>query len=297
MPVTVYGPYSSLAPPDGDLPSGSLDVGVLDEQIRASAIATTLRGVTQVGDQFSVEFEDALSSGDKDLLDGSTDQAANHPCAAGSILGDHSGPVSPPKIRAWTAEDGTEDVTAVDYIRSLSIRLQPVLTFDKGEVTRRDFFETAVLSNGQVVGTNLVVREDYVYNRDANGIVQSRDLTISWYADDDTVFTSKVRSKLYTPMEGLREGKRFRANVIDQLQIDTLFLIMTTEGWDEPTAQAAGASFMFSVQTETTLYVEADDKATLTAAINADTTHTWLDNVINPGPPAVTIRDYVIAGL
>lgn len=295
MAETTYGPYSSLAPPDGDIPSGELDVGVLDEQIRASI--SGLAGVSQLGDEFWVTFDNELSAEDKLSLDGGASQSPNHPCSAGSVIGDHSGSASPPKIRAWIAPDGSEDITAVDYIRSLSIRLQPALTFDQGEVTRRDYFESAALVDGAIVGTNLIVREDFVYARDANGIVQSRTLTINWYAEDDSVVATKVREKLYTPMEGLREGKRFRSNVIDQIQIQTLFLIMVTTGWDEATAQAAGASFMFSVQAETNLYVEADDKATLTAAINADTAHAWLDNTIDPGPPAVTMRSYIVAGL
>jgi len=278
------------------VPSGLLDVGVLHEQILDSAISATLLGVFSHGDEFFVMFEDELVAGDKALLDGSVDQAPNHPCAPGSIIGDHSGPASPPKIRAFMTEDGTEDITAVDYIRSLSIRLQPALTFSQGEVTRCDYFELASLVNGEVVGTNLVVREDYTYVRDANGIVQSRSLTISWYAEDDSVAATKVRNKLYTPMEGLREGKRFRSNVVDQLQVNTLYLIMVTEGVDEATAQAMGSAFMLSIQSELALYIEADDKATLVASIQA-ANDTWLDNVIDAGPPPVTIRDYLTSSL
>ena len=188
------------------------------------------------------------------------------------------------------------DLSTLDYVRGLAIRLQPKMTFNKGELVQRQFYESAVLeADGSQTFSGLAVQEDVVYTRDANGLVQSRVMTITWYNEDGSVALTKTRNKLYTPLEGLREGKRMRGNNFDQLQIDTLGMIMMTTGWDIATAQADGGAFMMSLQSESTNYVEADDAAGLIAAINASSvaTFVWLDNDVG----GITIRQYLVAGL
>lgn len=90
-----------------DLPDGAVNAGRLDMEIRASAIVTALASVSTAADVLTITFKDALSAGDKTLLDGD----ATGP--AGGLLAAHdsspSAPVAlvridqtvdPPKVHA-----------------------------------------------------------------------------------------------------------------------------------------------------------------------------------------------------
>lgn len=65
MPQTTY-PYSIL----NDFPSGLVELSKFDVEIRNSAITTSLVRIDTNGDLIEVVFSDALSAGEKTILDG-----------------------------------------------------------------------------------------------------------------------------------------------------------------------------------------------------------------------------------
>lgn len=80
MPETTYT-YSIAS----DIPAGEVALGRLQQEIQASAILTALKGINRNDDVLDVIFKDALSAGDKTLLDGDTTGPA------GGLIGAHTG--------------------------------------------------------------------------------------------------------------------------------------------------------------------------------------------------------------
>jgi hypothetical protein len=60
------------------------------------------------------------------------------------------------------------------------------------------------------------------YKRDADGLVQNRNLTIKWFLTDDTVGGIKNTIKYYSPQESIDEGISRRGNVISDTKSYTL---------------------------------------------------------------------------
>ena len=177
----------------------------------------------------------------------------------------------------------------------------PTIAFD-GSYSKREFFD-AVQHNpdGSISGVGpVIIREEYAYAHDpTTGVLTDRTKTITWFNTDDTVAAKKVRPRAYNLADGLAEGKRWRANVVDRIQINVFGMILATTGWDIPTAMAAGAAFNLYAKAAAANYISVEDRQGLIDAItNADVaTFTWIDNVIDPGPPVVTIRDYMLADI
>lgn len=215
-----------------------------------------------------------------------------------------------PKIHRYflTPRHELIDVREVDYVRGLSVRLQPeklLSTTVKGEVVQINFYDSATLQPDgvSVVFDDLVVREDHAYTRDSAGVAIMQTKTIRWYGEDDSEIAQKVRTKIYSLDERIAEGKTRRRNHVNEMQFTVLGMIIATEGLtgtpEEIAAQAAalGIAFFATVQSEIALYVDTGDQLTLGTAIttiDTGTEHTWLENVIDPGPPAVTIEGYLL---
>lgn len=73
----------------GDFPGGKVNVGKLDDEIRRSAITTSLSHVDRNIDIVDIWFNAALSSGDKSILDGNTTGPA------GGLIAAHDNSPSP----------------------------------------------------------------------------------------------------------------------------------------------------------------------------------------------------------
>lgn len=184
----------------------------------------------------------------------------------------------------------------VDYKRQLSQRLHPVITdVYKGEVREITYYESVVVDpvTGVQTGVTPVVKENYVYTRNADLIAQTRDLTIVWFKNDGTEHQDqKVRNKVYTNEQAIAEGVRRRTNIIDFMQIPLLGMMMQTIPCTYAEAVDQGGLFFEQYVVEVETYKFSPRQNTLQNAITDDTTYAWLNNVIAVGP--VTIRDYMI---
>jgi hypothetical protein len=79
--------------------------------------------------------------------------------------------------------------------------------------------------------SDLQVKEERTFNRDAVGLVTSRAMTISWYANNEVVCIGET-IKYYSPAEAIEEGITRRKNIIADAKIYCLSTIGQAYGFD-----------------------------------------------------------------
>jgi len=186
----------------------------------------------------------------------------------------------------------------VDYIRTLTARLQPVITdMYKGEVREITYYVSAVLNPDKTLtGTTPVIKEVHEYTRDTDKIALTRLITISWYRVDETISpTEKTRLKYYTGDEAIKEGVRRRTNITDGIQIPVVGMLMATEGMTSTEALEAGSAMMDQYASEIQSYIQTPKLHSFQDAVTNDTDYLWLDNVIDG--EGTTIRLYILDAL
>jgi hypothetical protein len=87
-----------------DFPGGAVNTAKLHAEIQASAIVTALEGINTSGDVIEIVFKDALSAGDKTILDGDTTGPA------GGLIAAHDNTASPSSITETQILNEAEEV-------------------------------------------------------------------------------------------------------------------------------------------------------------------------------------------
>lgn len=205
-------------------------------------------------------------------------------------------------VKLWRYIDhGGDRLSAphdVDYITQITYRLHPTNSIIvDGEIRQVDYYHAATMdpTTGAVTYSDLIVRESFVYTRDAVGFARGRTQTITWYREDDTAHpATKTRVKLYEPDESLREGQRRRSNITDTLAMNMAGWLMVTQT-QLPNPQDRlnlGRQFMRDHKLSFDMFIDTSSAAILTEVV-ADTTE-WLDDELAPG---VTIRATILDAL
>lgn len=130
-----------------------------------------------------------------------------------------------------------------------------------------------------------IVKIDYVFNRDTDGYLISKDKTVSWMLEDDTwsPLTQFDVLPVTNNTEKLAEIKKRRANVIAEV-----------EGLAQDIGLGQGIKDIYNTyMNEVSLYLNAGEPD-LKDAIDADTTYPWLDG-LTVNPPIITIRQFLVA--
>ena len=185
----------------------------------------------------------------------------------------------------------------VNYKSGLSCRLSPKYTFVKGELQKVEFYESSTtLPNFGQLYDNIMLEVDFTYTRDAAGFAVSRTKDIGWYFVDDTLSPiRKLMTKHYTNDQSIREGKRRRGNIIDQMQLPIIGMMIQAAGMTQTDAILEGRSFSAFYRDQINNFIEVSHKQIITDITN-DTTHTWLNAIIS-ADPLLTIRDFIIGEL
>lgn len=103
----------------------------------------------------------------------------------------------------------------INFKTGLTIRLHPKRTFVKGELVKVEYFEHY---DGETF-ENLILFENYVYDRDEDGLAIKRTQTITWLWDDNQESEDKkVTEKYYDKKTQIYEIRRRRENTTDWLQ-------------------------------------------------------------------------------
>lgn len=190
----------------------------------------------------------------------------------------------------------------VNYETGLTTRLHPTVSeMVDGEVRRIDYYASASIDmqTGAVSYSDLIVREDFAYQRDAVGFARARTQTITWYLEDGTPHpTTKQRPKFYEPDESLREGMRRRGNITDKLAMDLAGILMVTQTQlaNPQDRLDLGRDFMRFHKTSFDMFVDASSAQILyDVRDDAEPAHAvWIDDEIAPG---VTIRATILDAL
>jgi len=184
--------------------------------------------------------------------------------------------------------DKTESPTDINYITGLNSQLFPKRTMVQGEVQTVEWYSDQAL-------TDLVLKADIVYSRDAAGFATNRQTTRCWYLKDGTPHPdTKVTVKDYDaePMAKIAEGKRRRGNIVNHIEANVAGMLLATETGETQAILDMGRSFMETYNTEINIFISAS-KQNLYTVTQADTAHPWLDNVIDG--QGTTIRQWVLA--
>lgn len=137
-------------------------------------------------------------------------------------------------------------------------------TFVTGELRLVEYFK-------EFDGTtysNLVVKEERAYTRNAWDLAEYRTQTSTWYLEDDTIGCTKVTTKYYNPQESMEEAEYRRTNLLSDAKLYTASVVGLPDALD----------FMKSVNTEISLYIQGEQDSLLVAI--AASTKPYLDPTI-----------------
>lgn len=219
------------------------------------------------------------------------------------------------KLHRYQSTIGT-DHRQVDYKTGLTARLEKKVTsMVDGEVREVEYhaddaFDDLVLKVAVFKDQALTTPG---YTRTSNGLAVERWTERTWYREDDTAHPeTKVTHKTYShdSLQQMREGRRRRGNVIDQLSITVLNLLVATETAVDPlnptpaeitAAEVIAMPWLATYDVHVNNYIRVGDLAWKTAGSPnlTDDTATWLDNDCEPVgyPASTTIRDVILGSL
>jgi hypothetical protein len=214
-----------------------------------------------------------------------------------SFAGSPIQPLTTSPYKIWRYSNVGSPLT-LDYVTGLKIKLHRKSTIVKGECTKEEFY---VNYNGTTY-SDLIVKEEHLFARDALGFAASRTTTVTWYLEDGTPSTStKTWTKYYSNLEKIDEGKIRRGNLVDNLQMPCIGLISIAM-IGTPNATTAvileGRRFLADYKIEFDNFIGASDK-TILACLN-DSNHekyisvgeySWIDTMT---PYGMTIRQYLV---
>lgn len=198
----------------------------------------------------------------------------------------------------------SEPPMRVDFITGLDIKLYRKSILVKGECIREEFYQTVSINptTGALTYSNLIVKEETTYVRNALGFPVTKNSTIS-YALENGLFhsTVKILTKVYSSLEQIEEGKTRRGNLVDGLQMPCIGLIsfaMIGSFNATPAIILEGRRFLSYYKDEFELFVSSSDKSVLSCLSDSAnpryvsvSNYSWIDSMT---PYQITIRQYLI---
>lgn len=124
-------------------------------------------------------------------------------------------------------------------------QLYPKRTFVQGELQLVEWYLDSAL-------TTMVLSTSINYTRDNDGFATSRTTTRTWYNTDNSVNPlTKTKTKYYTQLEMIKEGKRRRENIVNGVQLPILNFL-------KEAALDETASVLYGLDSQTVLLVARD---------------------------------------
>lgn len=193
-------------------------------------------------------------------------------------------------------DDEEADPSGIDFKNSLTIRLHPLEVVEAGELRKITYYAFAEPNEEGTIDYSLpITQAEFDYTRDDTGFALYRVATRKWYLDNGTLGPhEKVQIKYYTHGGSIKEGKRRRNNIIDDMLLTCLGLIIATTGASREEALDLGRDLLKEYQTDKSAFIDEAHRA-LINSIATDTNHAWLDNPIDSN--GTTIRDYILSNL
>ena len=184
-----------------------------------------------------------------------------------------------------------------NYSSGLTDTLYPKRHFNQGELYKVEHFSDEAR-------TDLIIRVDIVYTRDALGFALDRTTTRTWIKENGEDHpNTKVTRKVYHQgtLDPIEEGIRRRGNIVKGLQMPILGMMMATistkSGESEPERQARivklGRKFLAENKEDFTMFTEDSNRQIVDNV--KESTDFWIDNIIDAN--GTTIRLYILAQL
>lgn len=123
-------------------------------------------------------------------------------------------------------------------------------TIVKGELVKVEYFK----EYDGTTYSNLVVEETRTFNRDSIGIIQTRDILIKWFLEDDSVGCTKSWTKYYNADEAIQEGIDRRNNMISVAKTTLLRELALVHG--VPLNQQYSFDLLLTIGTEMKYFAE-----------------------------------------
>jgi uncharacterized phage-associated protein len=198
-----------------------------------------------------------------------------------------------PNTPKWAFSDSP---VTIDFITGLDRRLHPIYTFNKGRLTKTDYYNVELVNDIEV--RELVVTEFNEYVDDSEAIVISRTKTIKWYGNTFVNGEAsswehgpdiKVMEKVYSFQERLVEGVRRRQNIIGDVKA-ILLQHLVIHFADMQQALSTSKEYFQSVSKEVYDYTEVNSDS-LQSAITA-CEEPWMSEAVKE--QLITTLNYVI---
>lgn len=195
----------------------------------------------------------------------------------------------------------TEPPVDVDYVSGLMIKLHRKATLVKGECVKEEFYANY---DGEMY-SNLIVKEESVFTRDALGFPIFKDVTISWANEDDAFHkTTKTWRKYYSSLEKISEGKIRRGNLFNSLQMPMIGLIslaMLETNVPSPEVILEGRKFLAAYKNQFETFIADSNKEIILCLDQADHPN-YIDSEVWPWidyttPYGITIRQFLLSEL
>jgi len=145
-----------------------------------------------------------------------------------------------------------------------------------------------------------VMEKYWTFNLDDDGFIEDKKVEVAFVKSDGTIgdkFTLSFKTYDLSVPDDLDEVMQERASsrkfVISTLKGQLMYLLKVLHPNEADQVTAWGASFFNKHNSALGSYYEADNSIFI-AAVSADTEHTWLDAVAQPG---VTLRSMVIGAV
>lgn len=135
------------------------------------------------------------------------------------------------KLYNYTKDVGPEKFEEAPFGIDYNILgLHKKRTFNKGELILVEYYGDYDLQTKEY--SDLVLKEERTYHRDADLLAYQRDMKVTWYLIDDSVGDCKETKKFYAPDESIREGIKRRDNIISNVKLSIFFLLGKTDAYD-----------------------------------------------------------------
>jgi hypothetical protein len=195
--------------------------------------------------------------------------------------------------------DPYQDAFNVDFITGLNVKLHRKSILIKGELQREEYYLNYISG----VYSELIVKEETTYTRDANGFPVYKDVLVSWVCEDGT-FHEKTKSwrKWYSYLERIQEGKTRRGNLVSNLQVPILgFISMSMTGTQYPNNDVVveARRFLAEYNDLFNLFTDSSTKTIIDCLNNSSnpryitsSNYSWIDWTT---PYNITIRQFIIS--
>ncbi len=187
---------------------------------------------------------------------------------------------------------------SLDYKKDVA-RLYSEKKFDeKGELVGVIYYRKYDIVDGEVVFYDPYVKYEANYFYNEVGYTVKRTVNRYWMTNKGNWLGLKVTDKFYNPIESREASIRRRKNLINNLLLETVYMIFLTEGLENlGEAELVALPFFQGLGDELNFYYEVGNKSKegekfpMYISI-AESTDSWLDNPINA--EGVTIRQNIL---